>query len=274
MHGSRGLGGAYESSGAETKVQDSRIEVRLLGPIEVRLDGTPVSLPPSRKARALLAYLIATERGQRREHLCELLWDVPDNPRALLRWSLSHLRKLVNADGVERLRTDRNQAVFVPMQVEVDLFAVRRGASEAIDPREASALIDRFRGDFIEGLDLPDHLAFSSWRAAIRDECRTHLCTLLARALESDDAAESLVGYSRRLVELRPSDASAHAMLIRLLGAAGRMAEAEERFGAARRLLSSSANDSVITEAWRFARDGAESTPPQEPSFAGHMGCI
>ena len=47
----------------------------------------------------MLAYLALNRRTLRREHLCELLWEVPDDPRGSLRWSLSKLRQLV--DDVE-----------------------------------------------------------------------------------------------------------------------------------------------------------------------------
>ena len=42
------------------------VEIRLLGRFEVRRDGEPVALPRSRKARALLAYLVATGRPHAR----------------------------------------------------------------------------------------------------------------------------------------------------------------------------------------------------------------
>ena len=41
-----------------------------------------MQLPPSKKTRALLAYLALGARPYRREHLCELLWELPDDPRA------------------------------------------------------------------------------------------------------------------------------------------------------------------------------------------------
>lgn len=67
-----------------------------------------------------------------------------------------------------------------------------------------------------------------------RSRCRTHLGALLAHALEGEGAPQSLVGYARRLVDLRPCDATGHANLIRLLGGAARTAEAEEGFRVAR----------------------------------------
>ena len=62
--------------------------LKLLGDLEIARDGKALELPPSRKTRALLAYLALTGRSFRREHLCELLWEIPDDPRGSLRWSL------------------------------------------------------------------------------------------------------------------------------------------------------------------------------------------
>jgi DNA-binding SARP family transcriptional activator len=72
------------------------LAIRLLGSLEVRRNGEALELPASRKSRALLAYLVATGRAHSRSHLCGLLWDGPDDPRAALRWSLTKLRPLVD----------------------------------------------------------------------------------------------------------------------------------------------------------------------------------
>src|SRR5512141_1454981 len=87
------------------------LEIRLLGELEVLRDGTPLPLPASKKSRALLGYLAATQREHTRQRLCELLWDGPDDPRAALRWSLTKLRAVVGdrlAGGHDRveLRSD------------------------------------------------------------------------------------------------------------------------------------------------------------------------
>src|SRR6476661_2086897 len=71
------------------------LEIKLLGSVEVHADGREVPLPHSRKTRALLAYLAAVDRPQRRERLCEMFWEVPDDPRGALRWSVSKLRQIL-----------------------------------------------------------------------------------------------------------------------------------------------------------------------------------
>src|SRR6266851_8913471 len=101
------------------------LEIRLLGRLEVIRNGSPVPLPPSKKTRALLAYLVATHERHSRAHLCELLWDGPDDPRAALRWSLTKIRSLLDEDGVTRLVTDHESASFDPSDAEVDLIALR-----------------------------------------------------------------------------------------------------------------------------------------------------
>src|SRR5258707_15703121 len=82
--------------------------VLLLGPLQVIQNGRPLSQPPSRKVRALLAYLAMAGRPISREKLCELLWDVADDPRSELRWCLSKLRPLVDGP-TKRLIADRKQ---------------------------------------------------------------------------------------------------------------------------------------------------------------------
>ncbi|TIX15861.1 MAG: transcriptional regulator, partial [Mesorhizobium sp.] len=66
----------------------------------------PVALPASRKLRALLAYLALAPHPVGRSRLCELLWDVPNDPRGELRWCLSKLRGALDEPGRRRIETE------------------------------------------------------------------------------------------------------------------------------------------------------------------------
>src|SRR5687767_5050702 len=88
------------------------LELRFLGDLTVVRNGATAPLPPSRKTRALLAYLALNPRSFRREHLCELLWEIPDDPRGSLRWSLSKLRHLVDDDTHQRIVANRTSVAF------------------------------------------------------------------------------------------------------------------------------------------------------------------
>lgn len=63
----------------------AKLTVSVLGELRVDRDGVVVDLPQSRKSCALLAYLALTPRTHRRERLCEVFWNLPDDPRGSLR---------------------------------------------------------------------------------------------------------------------------------------------------------------------------------------------
>ena len=84
-----------------------KLQLILLGELGLRRDGGAIPLPASRKTRALLAFLALNPKPQRRDNLCELLWQDTDDPRAALRWSLSKLRALLG----DALAGDREQCL-------------------------------------------------------------------------------------------------------------------------------------------------------------------
>ena len=83
------------------------LQIHLLGDLKLLSRGRALVLPPSKKTRALLAFLVTTGRPHLRESLCDLLWEGPDDPRGALRWSLAKLRPLLDGEHATRLVTDR-----------------------------------------------------------------------------------------------------------------------------------------------------------------------
>ena len=106
------------------------LRLQVLGDLEVIRGGAVLDLPPSRKTRGLLAYLALNERPMRREQLCELLWEIPDDPRGSLRWSLSKIRKLVDEDDQPRIIADRSTVSFDTSSVDIDVLDLHRAAEE------------------------------------------------------------------------------------------------------------------------------------------------
>lgn len=96
------------------------IEVRLLGEFELRRGGEAIPLPASRKTRALLAYLLLTGKPVRRDRLCEIFFDIPDDPRGALRWSLSKIRALLG-DDADLLGADRERVAIDPSGFVFDI---------------------------------------------------------------------------------------------------------------------------------------------------------
>ncbi len=218
------------------------LQLRLLGELQVVANGRPLPLPQSKKTRALLGYLALTPRAHRRERLCSFLWDVADDPRAALRWSLSKLREVVDSGDEVRLIADREHVSLDLQSVYVDALEVGRllgTAPEQAPVANLEAARALFHGELLEGLELPDFPAYDAWclaeRTTYRELHRRVLHALLARSGGHPDKALPL---ARELAQLDPSDEAARAHVLELLHATGRIREAEEQSRANRRLVA------------------------------------
>ena len=131
------------------------LEFRVLGEFEVVRDSVAVTLPPSRKTRALLAYLALTQRKHRREELCQIFWEVPDDPRGALRWSLSKIRPFVDDPSYPRLVADRQTVELRTEGLDIDLFAAQGcAAAEDHGTDDFARAASLFRGPLLADLDL------------------------------------------------------------------------------------------------------------------------
>jgi DNA-binding SARP family transcriptional activator/alpha-beta hydrolase superfamily lysophospholipase len=219
------------------------LEIHVLGELEVRRGGVPLALPPSRKSRALLAFLAVQRAPQRRDALCELFWELPDDPRAALRWSLTKLRGLLNDEHRERLTADRERVYINLEDVVVDLHLAQaaRGEHEIgrLDAEGARKALALFRGPFLAGLDLTGELLFESWRLGQQERIRRlHLDLLEVLTSKIDHASHEYSALLRRQIELDPGDESAHARLIAALATSGATAEADQQKDASTRMLA------------------------------------
>lgn len=244
------------------------LAIRLLGEIDVVREGERLPLPPSKKTRALLAYLALTGRPHRRERLCSLLWEIPDDPRGALRWSLSKLRPLVDEPGLPRIRADRELVGFDTAGADIDIVSVRRalaGGTEALATDQLRSLAQAFRGELLEGQDLPDLHDYQAWCVAEREDARRLqaqiLATLVERLKERPDEA---LPFARTLVREHPYDEPARVTLLRLLAAADRRSEAEQQFEAGQRILrEAGVGSAALTAAWRALKVGTPTKSPQ-----------
>src|SRR5205085_630568 len=145
--------------------------------------GVPLKLPESRKTRALLGLLAAAPQRTLRGRLADLLWDGADDPRGLLRWSLCRLRRLLGG----ALGADREHAWLEPDAARCDLLELRAlaPAAAAVPTESLERAAGLFRGELLEGLELPGCHAFHLWslgqRAALREQRAAILAELAAR---------------------------------------------------------------------------------------------
>ncbi|MEL7081450.1 MAG: alpha/beta fold hydrolase [Pseudomonadota bacterium] len=166
------------------------LEISLLGELRVVRNGTEVPLPASRKARALLAFLAETGRPHRRERLCELLWDLPDDPKAALRWSLSKLRKVVDIPERPRIVADRERVALNADGIYVDIHSAQarlREQGEELSVVELEGLAQRLDAVLLDGLDGVGDTAFQSWLSAVREDAQTARARVLGMLATHDD---------------------------------------------------------------------------------------
>jgi TolB-like protein/DNA-binding SARP family transcriptional activator len=236
------------------------VELRVLGELEVIHDGAPVTLPRSRKTRALLAYLALTGHKHRRERLCEIFWDVPDDPRGALRWSLSKIRPFVDDPAYPRLVADRQTVELLTDALDIDFFAAQACAgAEAAATGELARAASSFRGPLLADLDLPANGEFHTWLLGLREDARKLQGQILRTLTERLAAApQEALPYVRELVRTNPYDETGWALLINNLAAAGRGGEVRQQYEAAVRTLREVGGGSgPLLLAWRAAQASA-----------------
>ena len=198
-----------------------------------------------------------------RSQLCELLWDVPNDPRGELRWCLSKIRGLIDEPGRRRVDTQADTVRLDLADCFVDAIEIARAAQdiETIASERLRALAALFAGDFLEGLEIDRSPAFNGWVTAQRRRFRGCHAALLEHLVKSVPDDEAL-GYLEKWLVLAPFDQRVHELLLNALARHGRIREGEEHLAATTRLFEAEGLDcSPIREAWRSARAQADSSP-------------
>ncbi|BCY12754.1 BTAD domain-containing putative transcriptional regulator [Actinoplanes sp. L3-i22] len=222
------------------------MDFHVLGPVEVLAGGRPAAIGEPRQRAVLAVLLLEAGRPVSRDTLIDRVWGeaAPPQARRSLYAHIARLRRaLARAGGPGAAPLTRATGGYRldvgPDQVDVlrfrDLLARSReagrpGADRAATLRAALAL---WRGDPLAGVA-------GSWADRMRDTLRQdHEQAVVAWAhaeLELGAAAVVLAPLTE-LVEERPLLEPAAAALILALHAAGRSADALDRFDRTRRLL-------------------------------------
>lgn len=251
-----GVGGSVESPVALAPPVAS-LHIAMLGPMSLTHGGEPLTMPPSRKLRGLLAYLALAPRAATRTALCELLWDAQSDPRGELRWCLSRLRSLLDTPGRRRVLTDGDAVRLDLSDCFVDAVEVQRASVEGLDglaPDRLRDLAERFRGELLDGVDFQRSPAFDGWLVAQRRRLRDVHAALLRRLAAVASGDERLERLERWL-ELEPFELDAHRMLLAELARRGRIRDAEAHLAATtRRFAADGLDDLALEAAWRDAR--------------------
>ena len=213
------------------------LSLKTFGSFAIRDDVGTELLLPTRKTRALLAYLVFNaNKPQPRERLMALLWGERDERQARqsLNDALAAIRRLSRMSGTVLLNSDSEQVTLHGTALESDVG--RFHALVDADPASAAALYD---GPFLDGLSVPDP-AFEDWLIATRSALHTKACNALERAAESAaerDESDEAINRARRLIELDPLREGAYRLLMSLLYAKGDRVGALQQYKAYAEIL-------------------------------------
>jgi TolB-like protein len=252
-------------AGVETPEESDQValvplQVHLLGPLTIRREGVSLDLPASRKARALIGYLTLAARAVPRTQLCELLWDVPSDPRGELRWCLSKVRAIVDQPGRRRIDTGGDAIRLDLADCFVDAIEVARATEAGIDtlaPDRLRTLAGLFGGEFLAGLEIDRNPEFNAWLTAQRRRLRGCRAALLER-LATTATGDEVIGYLEAWLELAPFDRRVHACLLNTFALRGRIREGEEHLAATSRMFEGEGLDwAPIQDMWRAAKAAA-----------------
>jgi DNA-binding SARP family transcriptional activator len=234
---------------APTSTRHGLIEARLLGSLEVRVDGSPVSSWTGQRGASVLRYLLYRRRHAcARDELLEEFW--PDVPNAAarnrLQVAVSGLRRafldatalniVEYADGGYRI----NPEFLVEVDAESFVQALRAAAAaERANDREAAKTAYReafalYRGDF--AADAP----FEQWTLLPRESLRIKLVDALDRLSRielADRRFDDCIATAHRMLDVDPCREDAHRLLMRCYASQGRTYQALRQYEFCQRIL-------------------------------------
>jgi predicted ATPase/DNA-binding SARP family transcriptional activator len=248
------------------------LELRLLGRLELRRDGTPVADMQASKTLALLSYLAVTARPHARSSLAGLLWGgMPEvKARGNLSKALSSLRQVVG----DHLTITR-QAVACESDggFWLDVAEFEAGVHDnSIEGLQAA--VELYQGDFLDGFYVRNAPEFEDWalaqQARLKESALRALHTLAAHFAEQDDAGRAkAIDYTSHLLRLEPWREEAHRQMMRLLALNGQRGAALAQYRACRQVLAEELGvepGPETTTLYEQIRDGDLSRGVTEPS--------
>lgn len=213
------------------------LNVLLFGHPQILVDQHPVKLT-RRKVRALFYYLAAHRQPIHRNKLLEIFW--ADEARVpaqqVLRTTIYNLR---NEFGAFVVAEDDSISLRDDIRVDVRLF--ENGlADPTAGPEELTATLQFYRGDFLDGIELPDSVAFDDWVTIERERYRRmaiRALTTLSAWHESQQDYSQALDFLDRALQTNPLQEDLQRESMRLQYLAGDRPGAIRRYDDLRRML-------------------------------------
>ncbi len=213
----------------------ARLALFLLGPPRIERDDVLINMD-TRKAVALMAYLVVTRQRHSRDALAALLWPDYDqaNARGALRRTLSTLNKALDGKWLEIDRETISLHTTSDLWLDVDNFYAlltecrTHGHSEnevcsaCVSP--LTEAVKLYRDGFMVGFSLRDSPNFDDWQFFQADSLRRDYATVLERLVACYGAMgdfKMAISYGRRWLALDRLHEPAYRLLMQLYAWAG-----------------------------------------------------
>jgi DNA-binding SARP family transcriptional activator/tetratricopeptide (TPR) repeat protein len=224
---------------------------RLLGPIEVRADGTALDVGPPRQRAVLAALLVDAGRPVPMSTLIGRVWDdaPPPEARNVVYGHLSRIRRLLaeaaesDTEGMGGLDLRRERSGYV-LDVEPDLVDVHRfrrladdARGQADDAQRATLLAQALE----QWTDAPMTDLSSAWADRVRERLRRERLDVFldwGRAMLHRHEPDPVLAGAFDLHAEHPHSEPVAEVLIRALYDSGRAAEALDCYEAVRQRLA------------------------------------
>ena len=251
------------------------------------LDGREIKLN-TRKNFALLAYLSISRKRQSREYLSTLLWpeSPPDSARALLRNSLSVLRKIIGPSTFDSdretvafgenpdLRVDAREFTSLLGECNSHKHEITRGCRQCLP--KAREAIELYTGPFLKGFSIGESEEFDTWvseNAEALGVAAQSGYRLVNSSLRADNRFEESIEVCRKWLSLDDFTEEAHRELIRSFADSGDKPGAIQQYKRCKELFDSELGlepDDETTRLYheilkRQSDDGTEKEEPLLP---------
>lgn len=206
-----------------------QLRVHTFGGLELSEGQYRIDAPA--KAKALVAYVALAPANARRSRLAGLLWsDLPEEAaRANLRLVLTQLRKALPG----RVAADRH-GVALNGDVWIDADELEHAHA---DP---AAVLEIYRGEFLEGVELPGAPLIDEWITDRRHRYRVMalgaLDSVVGTALASGDS-DTAMAAARAILAVEQWHEGAHRALMRCFAIAGQPSAALAQYETCRHIL-------------------------------------
>ncbi len=237
----------------------SHLSVDLLGPLQVSLDGIPITELESTRVRVLLAYLVVeANQPHSRTSLVGLLWPdyAEESARHNLRQALFKLRYIIgdHHSNPSYLLVTRETIQFnreSDYSLDIDqfndyFFTCEEHLSHCKEdcPVRAARLeemVKLYRGDFLKQLLLDDSEEFEEWTLVKREGFHQRVLEAhdyLANYYDLHGDYKAAHRHASRQLELDPWREEAHRQMMRALAMEGQRSAALDQYETCRSLLS------------------------------------